>query len=45
LSAVSTGNVRKSAFKDLLIRAVQRDNSALAQLAAEPALTTANILQ
>jgi serine/threonine protein kinase len=43
LSEVSAGNMRKSAFKELLIRAVQRDNSALAQLAAESALTTANI--
>ena len=43
MSAVSTGNVRKSVFKSLLIRAVQRDNSVLAQLAAESALTTANI--
>jgi serine/threonine protein kinase len=35
--------MRKSVFKDLLIRAVQHDSSALAQLAMEPALTTANI--
>ena len=39
----STGSVPKSAFKDLLIRAVQRDGGALAELAAERALTTANI--
>jgi serine/threonine protein kinase len=35
--------VQKNAFKGLLIRAVQGDSSALAELAAESALTSANI--
>lgn len=39
----NTGSIHKSAFKDLLIRAVQCDGGALAELAAESALTTANI--
>lgn len=43
LPVVSTGSVQKSAFMDLLIRAVQRDSGALAELASERALTTANI--
>lgn len=39
----NAGSVQKSAFKDLLIKAVQHDGGALAELAAERALTTANI--
>jgi serine/threonine protein kinase len=35
--------VQKNAFKDLLIRAIQHDGSALSELAAESALTAANI--
>jgi hypothetical protein len=43
LPAATTGSTRRSVFKNLLTRAVQRDGSALSELALESALTTANI--